>query len=187
MSKRIFRTVVILMAIGLGLTACSGSPSSVRHDQQVTNSQADRYQKNQPIPSSDFSEYRQNAIDIEQAQIHGLATTSFFYNQGANKPYKVCPSIGFPVPSTAQLTNPEQVVSAPNNGAATVAQEEPNGLYTGVSTGTYVDCVAPNGTRYFSYAEGFVHTEGGPAHFDSASGMIVDDGPPTVISHTKTR
>lgn len=35
------------------------------------------------------------------------------------------------------------------------------------------------------YAEGYVHTEGGPAHWDNASNMIVDDGPATVS--TKAR
>ena len=45
-------------------------------------------------------------------------------------------------------------------------------------TGTYVVCVAPSGTKYISYWEGFVHAEGGPAHWDATQHMIVS--PPTL-------
>jgi hypothetical protein len=174
-------SVGIALITVVTLAGCSsGAPSSVTKDQNQTNTQLNRYQKNQPIPQSDSSQYRQTAIDVELAQIHGVATTSFFFNQGVNKPYEVCPSVGFPVASTSQLTNPEQVVSAPNNGAATVAQQEPNGVYTGQSTGTYVVCVSSTGQRYVDYAEEFVHTVGGPAHWDNTTSRIVLDGEPTV-------
>jgi hypothetical protein len=104
---------------------------------------------------------------------------------GTNNPIKSCPSIGFPVASTAQLTNPEQLVGGSHNSntiEGVIAQQEPNGVYTGDSSGTYVICVAPNGVRYITYWEGDVQTEGGPAHWDKAQGMIVMDGAPTVVS-----
>jgi len=94
---------------------------------------------------------------------------------------KSCPSIGFPTPTTAQLTNPLQDVGT----GGPIGQLEPNGVYTGDSTGTYVVCVAPNGTKYVSYWEGDVQTEGGPAHWDDTKGQIVLDGAPTVTAKTK--
>lgn len=165
---------------------CSSAPSANNRDQAATGNQLSIYQANQPIPQSVFSFYRQTLIDVENAQIHGVATTSFFFNQGSTSPYKQCPSVGFPVASTSQLTNPQQIAWGANNaGSAVIAQMEPNGTFTGESTGTYVVCVAANGTKYVSYAEGFVDTEGGPAHWDRAAGAIVADGAPTVTATGK--
>jgi hypothetical protein len=168
----------LLAVVLLGAGSCD---SAANKDRDASNAQLDKYQHNQPIPNSDWSQYRQTIIDVENAQIHAVATTTFFFNQGTPKPIKSCPSIGFPVPTTAQLTNPQQAVG---NGAV-IGQLEPNGVYTGDSTGTYVICIAPNGTKYISYWEGDVQTEGGPAHWDDAKAQIVLDGAPTVTAKTK--
>lgn len=161
--------------IAAGLAACG--PDATTTDQQNTNAQLLRYQANQPVPQFDRSQYRQTVIDVESAQVHGVATTTFFFNLGVTAPIKVCPSIGFPVASTSQLTNPLQ-----SQTGGPVAQAEPNGVFTGDSSGTYVVCVASNGQRYISYWEGDVHTEGGPAHWDYQHNMIVMDGVPTVTT-----
>lgn len=187
--NKIILAVVMAIVITLFFGACSTpTTNSVMNDQNQTNTQLSLFQKNQPVPVNDWSQYRQTAIDVEQAQIHGMATTTFFFNQGNPVPFKTCPSIGYPVASTAQLTNPDQI--AINNNYSTlvdgvVGQQEPNGVYTGPSEGTYVVCVQPNGTKYITYWEGFVHTEGGPAHFDKASGQVVMDGAPTVVAKTR--
>lgn len=178
-ARKLVAIPVAILAVVLLAAGCDSSPAY--KDQDATNAQLDQYQKNQPIPRSDWSQYRQTIIDVENAQIHAVATTTFFFNPGISKPIKSCPSIGFPVPTTAQLTNPDQAVG---NGAV-IGQMEPTGVYTGDSTGTYVICVAPNGTKYISYWEGFVQTEGGPAHWDNGLGMIVLDGAPTVTAKTK--
>jgi len=177
--------LVTLAASAALLTGCTAQKASVRADQNATNTQLSRYQANQPVPQFDWSQYRQTLIDVQMAQVHGVATTSFFFNLGTSKPIKVCSSIGFPVPTTSQLTNPDQVVPAPNSGSAAISQAEPNGTYTGQSSGTYVVCVADNGTKYVSYWEGDVQTEGGAAHWDDAAGRIVLDGKPTVVAKTK--
>lgn len=174
------------------LTGCSYTPSATANDQKATNSQLDRYQQNQPIPASDWSQYRQTVLDVEAAQIHGVATTTFFFNQGTDKPIKVCPSIGFPVASTAQLTNPDQISfggrgdgSGLSGEYGVIAQQEPNGVYTGDSSGTYTVCVAGDGSKYISYWEGDVQAEGGAAHWDAEQGLIILDGAPTVEVTTK--
>jgi hypothetical protein len=174
--------LVIGVLLGLGLAACTSKTDSITADQNNTNTQLNTYQKNQPAPNQPYSQYRQTVIDVENAQIHGVATTTFFFNLGTPKPIKSCPSIGFPVPTTAQLTNPDQLVGGDSRNGV-IAQQEPNGVYTGGSSGTYVICVAPAGTRYVSYWEGDVQTEGGAAHWDSASGAIVLDGAPSVIAN----
>ena len=176
--KRSTRIAAPVIAIGMAilLTGCPGD-SSTQNDQNSTDALLKRLQKNQPIPDPDYSQFRQTAIDVENAQIHGVATTTFFFTHGGTKPYKVCPSIGFPVASTAQLTNPLQSVG---NGAV-IGQMEPNGVYTGISTGTHVTCVAPDGARYYVYAEPDTHAEGGAAHWDEKTQMIVLDGHPSAL------
>jgi hypothetical protein len=61
---------------------------------------------------------------------------------------------------------------------------EPNGVYTGASSGTYVVCVAKDGTKSPAYWEGFVETEPGPAHFDAGTQQVVLDSS-NVVAHDK--
>lgn len=171
---------VVVIAL-LALTAC-GSGSAARNDRTQTDRQLGRYQANQPVPDFDWSAYRQTAIDIESAKVHAVATTTFFFNQGATRPIRSCPSLGFPIPSTVQLTNPMQEIGG---AGATIGQMEPNGTYTGESSATYVVCAAPDGTRYVVYWEGFVYTEGGPARWNDDTGMVELTGKPTVTTKRK--
>lgn len=190
MNKKLIAGTVALAALALPVAACNNSSgaSSVNNDQANTNSQLDRYQKNQPTPAYDWSQYRQTVIDVENAEVHGVATTTFFYNMGSQKPISSCPSIGFPVAVTAQLTNPDQITWVNHDSSrdsGVVAQSEPNGVYTGQSNGTYVVCVAGDGSKYMQYWEGDVNTIGAPAHWDQPTQQIVVDGPATVKVTTK--
>lgn len=183
------RIILASAVIAVALTGCSGmGGSATNKEADLTNNQLNTYEQSQPIPKNVWSQYRQTMIDVEQAQIHGVATTTFFYNMGSNVPLKSCPSIGFPVASTAQLTNPNQISydgNGSSGGYGVIAQQEPNGVYTGNSTGTYVVCVGGDGTKRINYWEGSVEVEGGAAHADARTGQIVDDGETTVIAKTK--
>jgi hypothetical protein len=163
----------ILIGIALSASSC-GNDSATTQDQNITNDLLTRLHKNQPLPNPDFSQYLQTLIDVENAEITGVATTTFFYNMGSNVPIKSCPSLGYPVPSTASLTNPWQI-SGGSNQAGAIGQADPNGLFVGPSSGTYVVCVAKDGTKSPSYWEGDVETEPGPAHYDTATQQIVLD------------
>lgn len=187
------KRVIVGIAIAgtaFGLTACNtGSSSSVRNDQAATDSQLDRYQKNQPIPAFSFSQERETLISLLTARADTVATTSFFYNMGSNIPIDSCPSIGFPIPTTAQLTNPKQITYGAHPGGGSdpevVDQSEPTGVYTGESSGTYVVCVSPKGEKFVEYWEGAVNAIGGPAHFDPKTEQVELDGTPTVQVKTK--
>lgn len=182
------RATVAVLAVGtaVALSACSttSTQSGNAADKSASNAQLKTYQATQPIPHANWSQYRQTVIDVENAEINGVATTTFFYNMGSNTPIKSCPSIGFPVASTSELTNPQVAESHGQygDGTVTVGQQEPNGVFTGSSTGTHVVCVQANGTKRIDYWEGFVETEGGSAHYDQATNQIVDDGTSTVVS-----
>ncbi len=133
------------------------------------------------LPFYEWSQYRETLLSITDAQAKGTATTSFFFNQGVNKPIKICSSIGYPVATTTQISSPDQ---HEGSSGAVVAQMEPTGVYTGDSSGTYVVCV-DNGVAVPTYWEGFVHTEGGPAKWDNDQQMIVNSGPPSVKVSTE--
>lgn len=174
------------VALTVGLTACTGGPSSAEQkDTNAVNHNFNTMESTQPVPQADRSQVRQTLIDAQDAAIHGVATTTFFYNQGSNVPLMTCPSLGFPVAATDELTNPEKVVwpNSGSNGFTTMPQGEATGIYTGsASSGTYVVCVLPDGEKQVDEWEGFVYTAGGAAHFDKASGQIVEDSS-TVTAH----
>jgi hypothetical protein len=175
-----------ILSAGILLTAaCSQNNTAASHDQAVLNQALDAFQRTQPIPQATWSQMRESLIQIENARIHGIATTTFFYNMGSNVPIKSCASTGFPIPATAQLTNPSQLswlVANQNTIDGVIGQMEPNGTFTGDSAGTYVTCAGPNGSTYETYWEGPVETEGGPAHYDPDARQIVLDGAPTVTA-----
>lgn len=181
------RTKLILpgiLIVALGLGACGGTNNrgnALESKQQSIDTYA--LELAQPLPHYNFSQIRQNLIELETAQANGVQTTSFFFNQGVANPIQTCPSIGAPIPTTTQLSNPLEQVRDPNGGnvphSSVLGQMDPNGVYSGPSSGTYVMCVAPNGKAYADYWEGFVQTVFGPAHWDSAQHQVVLDGPPS--------
>lgn len=170
------KKILTIIAAAILLVGCT--TTAVYNDEKQTDTQLQKYQQVQPVPAYDWSQYRQTVIDVSAAQVNAVATTTFMFNMGTADPIDQCPSIGFPVPATAQLTNPDQVRT---NGAV-VAQAEPNGAYTGDSQGTYIVCVASDGTKYIDYWEGSVKTTGGPAHWDYDKHHVVLDGKPTVTT-----
>lgn len=184
MKKLILGALGLLMIIGV--VACNGTGTKVPAGQKLENQQqsADTASivNNQPIPHFNYSQYRQNLIEIETAQANGVQTTSFFMNQGVPDPIGDCPSIGTPIPNTASLSNPQQIVNAYDQGvsSAVVSQMDPNGVYTPASSaGTYVICVGADGKPYATYWEGFVYTIFGPAKWNATTHRADLIGPPS--------
>jgi len=180
------------IALATSFAACSYTPTATVNDAKSANSQLQNLQAVQPVPNFDWSQYRQTVIDVTSAQANSVATTTFMFNQGVTDPIDECPSIGFPVPSTTQLTNPEQITYGTLAGMSSgdwgvIAQSEQTGVYTGDSSGTYIVCVAEDGTAYIDYWEGYVKTTGGAAHWDSTKHRVVLDGKPTVTTTTKEK
>lgn len=175
------KKILTIIAAAALLSGCTDA-TAMSNDQKVTNSQLEKYQQVQPVPMYDWSQYRQTVIDVTAAQANSVATTTFMFNMGTADPIDQCPSIGFPVPATAQLTNPEQITWQDGSNSQVIPQAEPNGTYTGDSQGTYIVCVASDGTKYIDYWEGSVKTTGGPAHWDYDKHRVVLDGKPTVTT-----
>jgi hypothetical protein len=175
--KKIILFLVVLLSLPVAAFA------GVTKDEKE---QSDRilsvFRQAQPVPERPWSQLRQSLIEIEVAQMDTTVTTSFFFNTGIKDPIDVCPSIGFAIPASYQLTNPFRTAGSSDNVA--VGQLEANGVYTAGSTGTYVMCVVGKGLNA-SYWEGFVKTEVGIAHWDSSLGRIVRDSKQGLMSNGK--
>jgi hypothetical protein len=154
------------------MVACE--EESIRQETLTARDQQQRFLDTQPVPIFEWSQLRQNLIEIETAMARTTQTTSFFFNLGVANPISQCPSIGYPIPATFQLTNPFQAVT---NGAV-IAQMESTGVYTGETSGTHVLCVASSGKAYDSYWEGFVYTVTGAAEWRDGQAVLI--GEPTV-------
>ena len=171
-------TAAVLAATALTVTACGGSSSSAgstaaARESGAQNQDSFNLVNDQPVPVFTHSQIRQELIDIEQAQADGVQTTTFFMPNGAQSsdPEGSCPSIGAPVAADDELTNPQKIVNAYSSGvsSAVINQMDPNGIYTGNSTGTYIMCVDSAGKTYAQYWEGPVRTIFGPATWNTAT------------------
>jgi len=183
--KKVIKTVLAIGSSAVLAAGCAKPTSpAAEADRHASEQLLQTYQKSQPVPSFDWSQLRQNLIEIETAQVRTTQTTSFFFNAGSTDPIQACPSIGFPIPSSYQLSNPQQIVGAPVGGGTgwsneVIPQLEPNGVFTGDSSATYVMCVNGSGKTYAAYWEGFVLTISGPAQWDRSLHEVKLTGDPT--------
>lgn len=166
-------TIILALTVAFGLTACEENQSAREKDEKTSEQLLRDLQRAHPTPKFRRSQLRQNLVEIVTAQAETTQTTSFFFNQGVTNPIHSCPSIGFPIASTAQLTNPSQI----SREATVIPQVEPSGIFTGDSSGTYVICIDAKGKAYASYWEGFVQTVTGPAEWRDGAVKLV--GPPS--------
>lgn len=158
---------VVTAASLAACTSTNGNTTEKAQQQKDTTTLVNQ----QPIPGYNYSQIRQNLIDIENAEANGAQSTSFFFNFGVRDPYMSCPSIGAPIANTTSLSNPFQ--SNPDNSASVVGQMDPNGVYPPTnSSGTWVLCIGQDGKITPQYAEETVHAVFAPAVWDDATHQI---------------
>lgn len=178
--SRVIGAVAVTSTLIFGLTACNDSDkkSNQKMEQQQANAGISQMLRDQPVPAFGWSQLRQNLIEIETAEANGVQTTSFFFNQGVQDPIMSCPSIGAPIATTTQITNPLQTEShSDTSGGNTVLnQMDPTGIYSGDSSGTYVMCIDNTGKPYATYWEGYVNTVFGPATWDKGTHQVTLTG-----------
>lgn len=170
---KLTRAFVPLIIVGLVIGACTVADTARRDDQKRSGEILVDMQNAHPVPKFPRSQLRQNLVEIVTAQAETTQTTTFFFNLGVVDPVNSCPSIGFPIPATMQLTNPLQIAT----GGVAVPQVEPTGIFSGETTGTYVMCIDAQGRAYVIYWEGFVQTLTGPAEWKDGRIQLV--GPPS--------
>jgi hypothetical protein len=184
-------TVVAALAVAISMAACShGSGTSGQAlDTGISANIEYNALVNQPAPIFQHSDIRATAISIEAIQALGEQTTSFGFNQGIKDPVWSCPSLGEPVAADTEITNPDANYNAsyPNGGTSyPIPNMDPNEIYPGTTTGTYVLCVNAQGQPYAQYWEGFVDTVSAGAVWDEATGQIVVSGQPVMPTCTVT-
>ena len=181
--KKLFIPVI---AVAILLTGCSPFKDSAQEEEsKVVESNEKQLLTAQPAPTGAWSQIRQNIIDIEQAQITTTATTTFMFHMGNPNPVKICSSIGFPIPATYQLTNPQKIVDRSNSDDVVIAQQETTGVHTGDTSGTYVICIGDDGAGRIAYWEGPVETETGQAKWNPDTELIESIGTSTAVVSTE--
>ena len=176
----------VAVFLACGASSCSGGGGGAGN--AATNAQQGRddtqYAYVQPLPFFPFSQIRQTVIEAEAIDALGIASTTFFFVPGIDHPVYTCPSIGVPVPATDQLSNPfvAQWNNGGTNGNAGVAvgQEDPDGVFTGDTSGTNSLCVSNGGGQYLGYDEAYTISFTASAHWDSGIGQIVVTGTPVM-------
>ena len=169
--------------LGSMASACSGPSNAAGQtlEQNSSNQSQTIAEETLPAPVFKYSEIRWVTIEAEASEALGEQTTSFAFQQGDPNPIFSCPSIGYPVANTAQLTNPQKVVhdSYPQGGAAlTVGNMDPNQIYPPpASQGTNILCVNRTGQFYLAYSEPNVVTVAGSAIWVDGKGIVMNGAP----------
>jgi hypothetical protein len=111
--------------------------------------------QNQPIPDlGGYSFERQIVIETYLARNNTIATYAYMFSMDG-KIIEICPSIGYPIPYSTQLTNPMRIESYTTG--ATIPNAEPNSLYPpSDAAATLVQCVNPDGSISPVYIEWYV-------------------------------
>jgi hypothetical protein len=193
--RKAFAGVVVALSLVAGTAACThgvfsnGNTAESKQQQQDTTN----LETSQPLPAVFFSQERQNLIDIELAEVNDVRTTSFVVTAMGALLYS-CPSIGFGIPDSASLSNPQQISWGYNswgNGemdSGVTSQMDPNGIYAPTSSaGTWIICLTKLGIPYINRFEDTADTIGGPAEWvqNPANGQhIVQTGSPTALAST---
>jgi hypothetical protein len=157
-SRRRAAAAVAVVALVLGAGACTkkeNQSDQVREDEQSSiNRGFDRVARSQQVPTFDYSQERATLIDVLTMRAEGTHGTAYATTMNGELIWW-CPTVGSPVPSTYQLTNPDQIVTPGKSerGTSTVALGEPTGVYTGDSAATWTVCLDDNGTAFGKYEE----------------------------------
>ena len=176
--RKLFATLAVVGLIAAGCT----QPNANSQEAAIVNQQQAIYSQTQPVPIYDYSQDRATLLQIYNAKNEARQTWAVVLsNNGV--PIWTCPSYGFPIPATTQLTNPSSV-GQPNTltSGIVLPQAEPDGLYTGTNLGTYVLCVRPNGDIVPIYAEPLVMSF--PFAVKIVNGQIVDAGTGSTMTVT---
>jgi hypothetical protein len=187
-TRKTLAAVAAGAALTLSVAACnSGNSQNASIVSSENTGVETTMDNNQPAPVFDHSDIRATAIEIEAIQALGENTTSFAFLPGVKDPIWSCPSLGEPVASDDEITNPQQVdpntdPGQNNSTSLTLPNMDPNGVYEGDSTGTYVLCVNSQGVAYAHYWEGYIDAVSGPATWDASTGQVVVTGAPSMPS-----
>lgn len=152
--KKILLVLFVLMVFVL--TSCGDYTSQSDIEQGQQSDGVEAITRNQPIPDlGGYSFERQIVIETYLARNNTIATYAYMFSMDG-KIIEICPSIGYPIPYSTQLSNPERTEYT-SSGMVTLPNSEPNSLYPpGDAAATLVQCVQPDGSVAPVYIEWYV-------------------------------
>lgn len=153
--KRIFALIILAAIL---LVGCGTANSNVIETRQQDAGTIAIVQ-NQPVPDiGGYSFERQIVIETFIARNNTIATYSYLMTLDG-RIIEICPSIGYPIPYSTQVTSPEKLANnnpqhLPSYDASVIPQSEPNGLYApDNAAATFVQCVNADGSVSPAYIE----------------------------------
>lgn len=153
------KTVLIFALIMLLLASCAPIATGEQITREEEKQQAAgnlAIVQNQPIPDlGGFALERQILNETYLARNQAISTFSYMFSMDG-KIIEICPSVGYPIPYSTQLTNPMKMETY-NGVPYTLPNAEPNSLYPpGDAAATLVQCVNDDGSVSPVYIEWYV-------------------------------
>jgi hypothetical protein len=156
MNKKVLVVFAVLSILAMViLPACGPTQQNIEQGQQAAGVAS--ISENQPIPDlGGWSSERQLVIDTYRARNSTVATYSYWFTMNGQI-IEICPSIGYPIPYSTQLSNPQ--IALNNSYGSVIANPEPNGLYPpDNAAATLISCVNDDGSISVIYFEEYVET-----------------------------
>lgn len=149
------KKVLFILLISFLLFGCEASQTDIEQAQQ--GDAVKSITQNQPIPDlGGYSFERQVVIETYLARNNTVSTYAYMITMDG-KMLEICASIGYPIPYSTQLTNPQVLTWQTTSINGVVANPEPNGLYPpDNAAATLVQCVNEDGSVSPVYIEWYV-------------------------------
>jgi hypothetical protein len=150
------KKIITAIALSATLAACAESPPSAEQKQkEATNKLMADAEARVGMPRvTNFTEKRLANMILELRDQPNLSTYTYTIDM-QGKAHCLGRSIGYGLPYTTQITNPQKIADYLSQGGyAILPQAEPNGLYSSDSTSaTWVLLVGPTGKPEPTYVE----------------------------------
>ena len=138
----------VIALLGISVVGCKNSTVNVDEAQQEAQAKAlADANKQVGMPSIiNWRELRQLKALYELRDRTDLVTYTYIVSFDGT-PRFLTKTIGYGIPATSQFSNPEkQMWGGSVVGTYMLPQAEPNGIYSGDSSGTWIMAVAPDGS-----------------------------------------
>src|SRR4051812_20552388 len=109
------KKILLIPIATLVLTGCSMSDNADSKEAGNVDRQQKVYTDAQAAPFFDWSLERNLLIELYKARNNAVVTYSYVRNLNGQVVFS-CKSIGFPIPSNTQLTNPEKIADSYSQG-----------------------------------------------------------------------
>jgi outer membrane murein-binding lipoprotein Lpp len=136
-------SLLILAALASSTILAGCEPTSAEVDKKQQDVQTKQAQMAVGMPSvTNFAKRRTLKMAIEN-QDKMVPTITYVWSQFTGKTFKVCDSIGYPIPAATQYTSPQMREGWDH--PVVLPQADPDGTYSPASAdATLVSCVGPD-------------------------------------------